>query len=95
MKLVRYLLAQPGVKFVLSEKINQDKLEQTFGNIRQMKGGNESPSISQVNSTMNVIRIKSNQDLKVMRGNTYQKRSIDELKVDNTPIPHKTYKSDK
>ena len=55
-----------------------------------MKGGNESPSIRQVNSTM------KNQDLTVLRGNTYRKRSIDELKVDDMPIQHKTYKkSDK
>lgn len=80
-----YLLQLPGVKFLLSERINQDPLESFFGNQRQMRGGNEAPSVSQFNVSMNINRLKSSQSMKVFGGNTKRKGSP--LKIDETPMP--------
>lgn len=88
--LARFLLREDGVSYVLPEKVSQDKLEGTFGNVRQMKGGNEAPDVSQVNSQMNVLRTRTSQDMKVLRGNTAVSKRRPELEpVDNTPLPKK------
>ena len=44
MELVPYLLSMNGAKFPLSDKINQDPLEEHFGHIRMRGGGSEIPT---------------------------------------------------
>ena len=44
MELVPYLLSMDGAKFYLSDKINQDLLEEHFGHIRMCGGGSENPT---------------------------------------------------
>ena len=44
MELVPYLLSMDGGKFFLSDKINQDPLEEHFGHIRMCGGGSENPT---------------------------------------------------
>ena len=90
----QYLLQQPGVEYILSEKFNQDKLESLFGNFRQMQGGHEAPSVADVNIRMNVARQKSSQQLHALRGNTFNKASVEELKIDDTPMVRKGKKRD-
>ena len=45
--LAKELLQEPGVKFVLSAKFNQDPLEEYFSKQRGMGGRNEVPDANQ------------------------------------------------
>ena len=76
----------------MSEKFNQDKLESLIGNMRQMQGGHEAPSVDDINARMNVARMKSSQTLRVMRGNTYNKKGVETLSIDDTPLLRKQKK---
>ena len=89
----KFLLKQDGVQFVLSERFNQDPLESHFGNQRQMRGGNEAPSVSQFNTNINAQRVRSSQVIKVIGGNTKQDNMC--LPVDNSPLPKRPTKRPK
>ena len=61
MELTKYLLVHTGAKFILSERLNQDPLECHFGKHRQMKGGNENPTVAQFNHNENSLRLLGSQ----------------------------------
>ena len=63
MQLVKYLLNYPGMRFVLSERFNQDPIESHFGKHRQMKGGNDNPTVAQFNQNESVLRLLGSQAL--------------------------------
>ena len=46
-RLVQYLFTINGVEIFLSSKLNQDVLEKYFGIMRQNRGSNENPTISE------------------------------------------------
>ena len=46
-EMTRYLLALPGVKFVLSERFFQNPLEAFFGKQRAQGGRNDNPTVQQ------------------------------------------------
>nr|XP_006814578.1 PREDICTED: uncharacterized protein LOC102809400 [Saccoglossus kowalevskii] len=81
----KYLLSQPGVVFILSEKFNQDPLESYFGNQRQMKGGNEAPSVLQFGYCANALRMKTSNLLRVRGSNV--RGPVADAEVDHTPLP--------
>ena len=70
-----------GAKFFLSDKINQDPLEEHFGHIRMRGGGSENPT-QEIFGLMNrkIVVIKSDL-LQVFRGNT-RGRMRDEVNID-------------
>ena len=70
-----------GAKFFLSDKINQDPLEEHFGHIRMRGGGSENPT-QEMFGFMNrkIVVIKSDL-LQVFRGNT-RGRMRDEVNID-------------
>ena len=70
--------------FVLTEKFNQDAIEQHFGCHRASSGSNSNPSLHQFNSSMQKLRIIGSQAMAPLRGNT--KRRL-QLHVDPTPLP--------
>ncbi|XP_077999383.1 uncharacterized protein LOC144452207 [Glandiceps talaboti] len=81
-----YLLGVPGITSVLSEKFNQDPLESYFGNHRQMKGGNEAPTVQQFNQNSNSLRMKSSSLLRIKGANV---QTIAERCIDDTPLPRR------
>ena len=84
-ELTKYLLVNTGAKFILSERFNQDPLECHFGKHRQMKGGNENPTVAQFNSNENSLRLLGSQALAPVSGNS--KRSGYTQETDDTPLP--------
>ena len=85
MELTKYLLVNTGAKFILSERFNQDTLECHFGKHRQMKGGNENPTVAQFNSNENSLHLVGSQALAPVSGNS--KRSGYTQEIDDTPLP--------
>ena len=70
MELVPYLLSMNGAKFPLSDKINQDPLEEHFEHIRMRGGGSEIPTQEMfVLMVRKIVVIKSDL-LQVFRGST-------------------------
>uniref|UniRef100_A0ABM0MSA0 Uncharacterized protein LOC102808321 n=1 Tax=Saccoglossus kowalevskii TaxID=10224 RepID=A0ABM0MSA0_SACKO len=65
----KYLLGQPGIERILSEKFNQDPFEAYFGNHRQMKGGNEAPNVPQFCCNANALQLKSLNLLRISGSN--------------------------
>ncbi|XP_070567945.1 uncharacterized protein [Ptychodera flava] len=86
--LSRYLLGRPGVHCVLSEKFNQDPLESYFGNQRQMRGGNEAPSVLQFCQNANALRLKSSHLLAVRGANV---TTYADALIDGTALPRRSY----
>lgn len=89
-ELTKYLLAQSGVQFILSERFNQDPLESHFGKHRQMKGGNDNPTVAQFNYNENNLRLLGSQALAPVSGNCKRSGIVD--KIDDTPLPKKPRK---
>ena len=67
-EIVKYLLTTGGMKFVLTEKFNQDVLEEYFGRHRSLGRRNDNPTIYQLGYQSNVIRIQ--RCVVPVRGNT-------------------------
>ncbi len=63
--------------FVLSERLNQDPLENYFGQQRLRGGKNENPTITQCLQNANAIRVQRSSALDPVRGNCRQKRIRD------------------
>ena len=63
----KYLLSL-GCSYVLTEKFNQDSLEEHFGNIRSVNRQNDNPSLYQLGYSENVVRIK--RSITPVTGNT-------------------------
>ena len=62
------------MKFILSERFNQDPLELHFGKHRQMKGGNDNPTVVQFNQNESSLRIIGSQALAPVTGNTGKRK---------------------
>jgi len=56
-ELVQYLFTIPGVKVFLSSKLNQDVLEKYFGIMRQKRGSNENPTVSEFKDITQTLRV--------------------------------------
>jgi hypothetical protein len=84
--LVRYCLNN-GMDFVLTEKFNQDPIEQHFGIHRTSNGCNANPNLNQFNNSMVKIRVVGSQAIAPFRGNT--KRQLLLPTIDSTPLPKK------
>ena len=84
--LARYLLST-GMKFVLTEKFNQDVVEEYFMRQRSLGRRNDNPDMYQFGYQSNTIRIQ--RSIVPMTGNTrgkYTKRVAAWQEVDNTPL---------
>ena len=55
MEIVKYLDNYPGMRFLLSKRFNQDPIELYFGKHRQMKGGNDNPTVAQFNQNSSAL----------------------------------------
>lgn len=57
MALTKELLQEKGVKYVLSERFNQDPLEEYFSKQRGLGGGNDNPSVLEFNRRARGIQV--------------------------------------
>ena len=55
--LQEYLFTIPGVKYILTSRINQDPLEKFFGLQRQRGGANENPNVQQFLKNTQALRV--------------------------------------
>ena len=93
---VRYLLKVPGIEFVMTERFNQDVLEENFGRHRCIGRRNENPSLFQFGYDSNTTRMQ--RSIAPVTGNTKgghkQKRQVSWSIVDDAPLPKRNTKSD-
>ena len=91
-ELGKELLHLPGVSFLLSEKFNQDPLEQYFGKQRGAGGSSENPTISQFAHNMQALYVASTSAKASRRGNCRRPQDSDKDEaalVDSTPLPRR------
>ena len=81
---VRYCLSE-GMSFVLTNRFNQDPIEQHFGMQRFGGGCNKNPTLDKFNNTMVRLRTAGSQAIAPFSGNT--KRFLDFDPVDDSPMP--------
>lgn len=87
-EIVKYLLTTGGMKFVLTEKFNQDVLEEYFGRQRSLGRRNDNPTMFQLSYQANVIRIQ--RCIVPVKGNTEGRHRGKRVRswsiVDNEPL---------
>ena len=69
LELAPFLLQQPGVKFLYSERFNQDPVEAFFGQQRARGGRNDNPTVQQFCDTTVSLRLQRSAALNPVRGN--------------------------
>lgn len=91
-EVTRYLLSQPGVKFIFSERFCQDPLECFFGRQRSCGGRNDNPTVQQFLKSTVSLRVQGSLALKHLKGNC-RKRPLDEnMVIDNSSLPKRRRK---
>ena len=91
-EMARFLLKQPGVKFLLSERFCQDPLEAFFGHQRSKGGRNDNPTVKQFCDDTVSLRVQRSAALNSLRGNC-RKRPVERvIPVDDTPLPKRKEK---
>ena len=86
LELAPYLLEQPGVKFLYSERFNQDPVEAFFGQQRARGGRNDNPTVQQFCDTTVSLRVQRSAALNC------RKRDTDTIQVDETSLPKRRKK---
>ena len=85
----KFLLSEGGMKYVLTERFNQDVAEENFGRHRGIGRRNENPTLHMFGYDSNTLRMA--RSVVPMRGNTKgahtQKRRVSWSNVDHTPLP--------
>lgn len=84
-EMVRYLLSQEGVCYLLSEKLNQ--VESFFGKQRMQFGYGENPNVKSFLCGTSSLRIQGSTSLMPIRGNCKCGREKVPIAVDNSPLP--------
>ena len=80
------LLLRKGMPFVLTERFNQDPIEQHFGIHRTSGGCNNNPTVNQFNHAMVKIRTVGQHAIAPVRGNTKRRLNYPHV-IDNNPLP--------
>ena len=79
----RALLSEEGVKFLLSEKVSQDPLEEYFSKQRAKGGANENPTLEDFNRNFLGLNVAGDELIRVLNGNT-RGRYREIIQVDST-----------
>ena len=87
MCLCKELLAEDGVQYVLSDKFNQDPLEQYFAKQRSVGRQHENPSVLQFGSNMMALHVAGSSIRASKRANVTTLSG--ETSLDTTSIPRK------
>ena len=84
----------PGVKFVLSAKLNQDPIENFFSKQRAAGGRSDNPTLHQFCLNTVSLRVQGSAALEPVRGNCRpRKRNLEDIVELNTPLPKRPRKS--
>ena len=88
------MLAEPGVKCLLSEKLSQDPLEEHFARQRRSGGTSDNPTLYQFGQqelALNVMRSELITDLKGNTGNKARRGVVIDIH-DTRKLPQRTKK---
>ena len=85
--MTQYLFTIPGVKLLLSERLNQDPLECFFGQQRQKGGGSDNPTVSQFIASTSSLRVQGSVSVQPLRGNCRRKRTKIDVAAECEPLP--------
>ena len=88
-EMAKYLLNQPGIKFILSEKFCQDPLEVFFGKQRAQGGRNDNPTCYQFLKNTVTLRIQATVATDPARGNCRKRPLKQDQEIDETPLPRR------
>ena len=66
----KQLPSEDGVDYVLSDKLNQDPLEEHFGKQRVRGGSNENRSLKEYMDNERKLLVAKSEMIRLMRGNT-------------------------
>ena len=80
-ELCKTLLEIDGVMYILSDKFNQDPLEEQLGRQRMKVGGIDNPTVENYGHNERKMVLAKSEMLTVMQSNT-KKRHRDETKID-------------
>jgi len=86
-EMARFILRQPGVKFLLSERFCQDPVEVFFGHQRAKGGRNENPTVEQFCDSVVSLRVQSSAALDPIRGNCRKRPADKFIHVSEAPLP--------
>lgn len=92
MELVPQILSIDGVEYFLSDKLNQDPLEEHFGKQRMRGGALENPSLEEYMYNERKIIVAKSDMIRSIRGNTRRRpRELDVIDVnDDRPLPKRS-----
>ena len=80
-------LLQEGYQFILSERlVCQDSVENFFGKQRQALGGNNAPTVAQVQQSNRIFSVTHAAETAIRRGNVRLHKE-DNCGLDDTPLP--------
>lgn len=94
-ELVRFLLRQPGVQYVLTAKLSQDSLESFFGKQRMRGGYSDNPNVTTFLYGAQSLRVQGSTAVKPTRGNCKRGRNTQPMVVDEQPLPKRRRSSHK
>ena len=95
---VREFLQHPELKgkYLLSERLNQDPLENLFGKVRQAGGRNINPNVKMMEEATDVLRLQASSTLDVVRNSSRLKKRLFQEKVlettDTVPLAKRRQK---
>ena len=81
LEFVPHVLELHGVDHFLSDKPNQDPVEEHFGRIRSRGGGNDTPTLEQYGYMNQKVIVAKSEMIQVTKGNT-RGRVKENIKVD-------------
>jgi len=89
-EMAKFLLNQPGIEYILSEKFCQDPLEVFFGKQHAQGGCNDNPTSHQFLKNTVSLRIQATVATDPARGNC-RKRPLhhNATEIDETPLPRR------
>ena len=86
-ELVRYLLKQPGVQYVLTAKLSQDSLESFFGKQRMRGGYSDNPNVSTFLYGAQSLRVQGSVAVKPICGNCKRGHNEEWAVINEEPLP--------
>ena len=66
---VKEILMEDGVDYFLSDKLNQDVIEEHFGRNRGAIGGSDNPTLEQYSMTERKLQVAKDDLIRVLHGN--------------------------
>ena len=74
MALIKELLSIPNVEYVLTEKLNQDPVEQYFGKQRMKGGASDNPTVNEFAYNTTKIAVAGSSMIRDVAGNVRKRK---------------------